>query len=197
MALFGGAMSLRAGKVLQQIGIPKKSCIAIVDFCLKNNYPFIIDDSWYYYHPETTHEFYSYIDRIVGDFRLKNLEQIMDKEIYKIFILEDTLIDVFSEFLSGTSLAIHHHSKSCSFDILPSGVNKYKGVTPFIEHHPNDVFVFGDDLNDYELFLNFHNSTLLGEHEELEKLAKLKIPHNDNRQQNFADLIDTILLGIE
>lgn len=194
MALFGGAMSLRNNVILNQTSIAKEVCMKIVEFCVENNYPFVIDDHLYYYHPETGHEFYDYIDNsIVGGFKQKNLQQMLDNEIYKIFILDDEPIEKFTEMLNGTNLAIHRHSKFKSFDILPCGVNKYNGVMPFLNYASNDVFVFGDDLNDYELFLNFHNSTLFGEHKELELIAKLNIPQNAMRQVNFAHLINTIL----
>ena len=193
LVLFGGALSIQQGQILQSSSISKVASEKLVNFCLEQNHPFIIDDSENYYHPGHGHTFYPYIDSIMGKFRETNLEKMLDGGIFKIFILDDKLLDIFIHKINEHDLNFKLHSKYDSFDILPGGVNKYNGLQPFIKYDVNDIFIFGDDLNDYELFTNFKNTILLGEHPELIPLASLVIPENEAQQANFSTLINTII----
>lgn len=194
MALFGGGVSLKAGEIIRKNTIEPNHCIDLIEICHKYDYPFILDDHLNYYHPDKSHHLYEFIDSgIVQDYRTKNLDNILSNDIFKIFILDDLAIDKFSEYVQNTSLALHHHTKFKSFDILPGGVNKYNGIHHMLDYPSNDIFVFGDDLNDYPLFVKFHNSILMGENHLLNDVAKLNILNDESRYQNLTYLIDIIL----
>lgn len=194
MSLFGGGISLKSGEIIQKKTIPRNNCLDLVEICLKHDYPFVLDDHAYYYHPDKSPRLYEFIDNsVVGKYRVKSLEQILDNDIFKVFILDDLVINKFSEYVENAALMLYHHTKFKSFDILPPGVNKYDGVWHILNHPSNDIFVFGDDLNDYPLFINFHNSVLMGEHNTLNEVVKLNILNDIDRYQNLDYLIEVIL----
>ena len=56
-----------------------------------------------------------------------------------------------------------------------------------------DIFVFGNDYNDYELFSHFNNSILFGHVEELQQITKLNIHYDSDLNRNFEVVIKTIL----
>lgn len=194
MALFGGGISLKAGEVIQKKSVPRHNCVDLIEISLKHDYPFILDNHAYYYHPDKSPELYEFIDNgIVSKYRVKSLDEILDNDIFKVFIINDIALPMFTEYVENTSLALHHHTRYKSFDILPNGVNKYAGISHILKSPENDVFVFGDDLNDYPLFTKFHNSILMGEHYILSDIAKLNILNDELRQQNLDYLIKVIL----
>lgn len=193
-ALFGGGVSLIKNEIISKNIIPKSSVFELLDLCDKNQLPFIIDDHLNYYHPKSTSDLYSFIDNsVIARYQTNDLDKILENDIYKLFVLEDELIKIFSEYTGQNSLEIHHHTKFKSFDVLPQGVNKFNGVANLFSHHKNDVFVFGDDLNDYPLFMNFHNSILMGDNHLLDKIAKINIINDNMRYENLEYLINVIL----
>ena len=103
-------------------------------------------------------------------------------------------MELFKNYAQDNELLIKHHSYDDCFDIVPTQCNKYLGVQPFISNYANeDVYVFGNDFNDYELFTHFENSVLFGNIAQLQAVTKLNLHYNDRLQDNFSTLIHTIL----
>jgi hydroxymethylpyrimidine pyrophosphatase-like HAD family hydrolase len=127
-------------------------------------------------------------------FHISELSEIINNDIYKVLVFDMQAHDHFSEYAKTNGLLIKHHSYDKCFDIVPTECNKYLGVLPFISEFANeDIFVFGNDYNDYELFKHFKNSTLFGEIKELQQITKLNLQYDEYLGANFEVLINTIL----
>lgn len=193
-ALFGGGVSIKNKDIIRNNIIPRQSIIELLELCHKNNLPYILDDHINYYHPPGSKVMYDFIDiSMIGAYKVDNLDKILENDIYKLFVLEDKSIQMIREYTQDNFLEVHHHTKFTSFDVLPKGVNKLNGVDGLFSEDKDDVFVFGDDLNDYPLFINFHNSILMGDNPLLDKIAKINIINDGMRYENLKCLIDAVL----
>ena len=127
-------------------------------------------------------------------YKATHINQVFDGTTHKVLILDARLEQMFREYANDNDLTIKVHSYERWLDLVPVGVNKYKAVLPFIKDYDcNDIFVFGNDYNDYELLLNFNNSTLFGNILALQDIATINIHYDEYRQANFELLIKTIL----
>lgn len=194
LVLFSGALSMHQQNIIDSVFIPAHNVVDLVNLCIKNNIHYNIDNSHNYYHPDLFHDFYHTLDETVGMYKATHLDQVFDGTTHKILVLDASLEEMFSEYTNENNLSVKRHSYDKWFDIVPIGVNKHKAVLPFIkEFDVDDVFVFGNDYNDYELLLNFKNSTLFGDIVSLKNIAALNIKYDEHRQANFELLINTIL----
>ena len=195
LVLFSGSLALKQDKIFHREYIANKYVPGILELLNIHGKDFIIDSAMSYYHPNNEHFVYDYQAQLAGDYRINSLEQIMKHDIYKILVLDYEMHGLFMDYLSDKHLSIKLHSYDKCFDIVPHGVNKYNGIKEYIEldYDYNDVFVFGNDLNDYELLLNFNNSVLLGGHKDLINVASLNLPYNNELEANFTKVINSIL----
>ena len=153
-----------------------------------------MDNISHYYRPPFEHKVWGIISESVYDYKITDLEQILATEIYKILVLDMSPHAMLDQYATDNNLVTKHHSYDNCFDIIVKGCNKYDGLLPLIGHYrPDDVFVFGNDFNDYELLLNFPNSILFGGIPELKKISKINIPYSPMQQDNFTLLVNTIL----
>lgn len=193
-ALFGGGVSIKDRDIIRKNIIPRQNVIELIELCHRNNLPYVLDDHLNYYHPPGSKAMYDFIDiSMIGAYKVDKLDKLLENDIYKLFVLEDRSIQIISEYAQTNFLEVHHHTKFTSFDVLPKGVNKFSGVADLFAEDKNDVFVFGDDLNDYPLFINFHNSILMGDNPLLDKVAKINIINDSMRYENLKCLIDAVL----
>ncbi|MFN8770311.1 MAG: HAD hydrolase family protein [Neisseriaceae bacterium] len=194
LVLFSGALSMNESEVISKVCIPERNVIDLVDICHTNKLHYNVDNSYNYYHPDIFHDFYSLLDSTVGIYKANHISQVFDGTTHKVLILDSTLEIMFREYTDENNLIIKVHSYDKWLDIVPSGVDKYKAVLPFIQNfNTEDVFVFGNDFNDYELLVNFKNSIFFGEIPALKKISALNIEYDEYRQANFELLINTIL----
>jgi HAD superfamily hydrolase (TIGR01484 family) len=193
--LFSGSVSFaRNGNLCQNIPLPKENAQQIVEICFDNKYPFIMDNISHYYHPPFQHKVWGIISESVYDYKITDLKHMLTTDIYKILILDMLPYKMFDQYAVDNNLVTKHHSYDKCFDILVKGCNKYDGLLPLIGHYNlEDVFIFGNDFNDYEMLLNFPNSILFGGIPELKKISKINIPYNIVQQSKFILLINSIL----
>ncbi len=195
ITVFSGSVSMNTqGEILRSLHIPANCARQIVDMCLKHNDLFIMDNISHYYHPPTDNQTLGFIDSQISRFRVTELEKMLATDIYKILILDMKHHDMFTQYAGENDLGIKHHSYDGYFDIVVNGCNKYDGVLPLIGNYANeDVFVFGNDFNDYEMLRHFQNSIVFGSIDELIQISKLNIQYNQDQEAYFSLLIDTIL----
>jgi|GEM_PF-2732636 len=193
--LFSGALSRDVdGEVLRSLHLPRTCTQEIVTLCLKHETMFIMDNITHYYHPSTDDTRLGFIDSQISHYRVANIEKMLATEIYKILVLDMKLHEMFTEYARDNNLVIKHHSYDGYFDIVLNGCNKYAGVLPLIGDYANeDIFVFGNDFNDYEMLSHFQNSVVFGSIDELLQISKLNIAYDEHQEDNFRLLIDTIL----
>lgn len=195
MTLFSGSLSRgNNGNIYRSIHLPKICVEEVVDICLRHKAPFIMDNISHYYHPPFADFTFGFVDSQVSQYQIKNMAKILNTDIYKILILDMNLHDLFTEYATANNLAIKHHSYDRCFDLVVSGCNKYDGVLPFVAGFAHDdIFVFGNDFNDYEMLAHFPNSIVFGSIPELVNIAKLNIPYDSHQKDSFNCLINTIL----
>lgn len=194
LVLFSGGASILKEEIIRSCQIQRYLVKDIVNLCLDNKYHFIVDNLSHYYHPDYEEMNLGIIDNQAREFRISHPEQILSTEIYKILIFNMEGHEFFTDYASKNDLVIKHHSYDKCYDLVPAECNKYLGVLPFIKDFANeDIFVFGNDYNDFEILSNFNNSVLFGGIEELKKITKLNIAYDGNLQDNFFKLIKSIL----
>lgn len=194
LCLFSGGVSVLDGELIRSHAIPEQLISEISDICVTHSYPFIMDSLTHYYHPPMKNLVLGIMDKRSFKYHVSNLKQILGSEIYKVLVFDMLAHEHFLQFANNNDLLIKHHSYDDCFDIVPQECNKYLGVEPFIADYVNeDIFVFGNDFNDYELFKHFNNSILFGDIAELQKITKLNLLYNEHLADNFVTLIKTIL----
>ncbi len=194
LVLFSGALCMQEEEIISSIRMPEHNVVDLVEMCVKSNVHFNVDNSHHYYHPELEHDFYNVLDSTVGHHKAISLDQIYLGDTHKILVLDHSVEEMFHEYTNDNNLIIKVHSYDKWFDIVPFGVNKYNAVLPYVaKYKQEDIFVFGNDFNDYELLLHFKNSTLFGDIAPLLDVASLNIAYDEFRQENFKLLINTIL----
>ncbi len=194
MCLFSGAVTVNNGEIIASNPIDKNIVEGIIDICHKANYPFIVDNFYKYYHPEIDGVKFGFIDAGCNKYREYKISNILKSDIYKVLILEIRALGIFEDYALKNDLAIKLHSYDDCFDLVAVYVNKYLGILPFIRNFvDHDVFVFGNDLNDYELFTHFSNSILLGDLPQLRDLAKIQINYDEHMDEKLIALINSII----
>lgn len=194
LGLFSGVVSYHKDKLIRSNGIDSVHLPHIAEFCLENNHPFIMDSLTYYYHPHMANMVFGFLADNTKEFHVSDMSQFITNEVYKVWVFDMEAHDYFSDYSKTNGLLIKHHSYDKCFDIVPLDCNKYISVLPFISEFANeDIFIFGNDYNDYELFKHFNNSVLFGNVEELQKITKLNIHYDEDLRTNFELLIKTIL----
>lgn len=194
MCLFSGAVTVNEGKVLSSNPLEQVNVQEIIKMCTQFNYPYIMDNFNKYYHPDMEGIQFGFVDANCDMYRERDLKHILQTEIYKILVLEIRALEKFEAYAKANDILVKLHSYDDCFDLVANCSNKYLGVLPFVrDFDDSDVFIFGNDLNDYELFTHFSNSVLFGSLPKLKDLAKVQIHYDEYMDNKFADLINSIL----
>jgi hypothetical protein len=191
--LFGGGLVLEEGIIRHQRFLAADDLNEVVTSLEDNKVNYLVDGHRSYYHPPCEHWLFDDIVKISGQLRDHTLDTIASDGAYKIMVLDDQWLEYFSQKIAPRELIIKHHSYDRCFDILPAKVNKYLGLSELTLPLSQNIFIFGNDLNDLELFQEFPNSIMFGAHPQLQKYAKLQIAYDDNLMSNFLQIINTIL----
>jgi hydroxymethylpyrimidine pyrophosphatase-like HAD family hydrolase len=195
VTLFSGALSRDIdGKIRRSVHLPKTCVMEITDLCFRHKSPFIMDNITHYYHPPITGFTFGFIDSQVANYQITDFEQMLTTDIYKILVFDMQLHDMFTAYAGENDLVVKHHSYDNCFDLVVNGCNKYDGVLPLLENFaPSDIFVFGNDFNDYEMLCHFPNSIVFGSIDQLLQVAKLSIKYDKHQEDKFRLIVDTIL----
>jgi hydroxymethylpyrimidine pyrophosphatase-like HAD family hydrolase len=195
LTVFSGGVSVQNEIMIRSHEIPRKHVEEILELCLRNKYKFVMDNLLHYYHPDSDVPL-GILDINCKQYRIQDIDEMLNSQIFKILLFDIQSMGLFAEYAGANNLLIKHHSYSECFDIVPVECNKYLGVLPFIQGYANeDIFIFGNDYNDYELLKTFNNSILFGDIKELQELAKLNLGYNEKLQYNFSKLIHGIIYG--
>ncbi|MCE3268613.1 MAG: hypothetical protein K0R49_865 [Burkholderiales bacterium] len=193
---FSGALTQdNAGNIRRSVPLPKAYVEEIMQFCLKHKSFFVIDNvSHYYYPPPEDDAILGILDSQIIDYRVNNIDKMLETDIYKILVFDMQLYKNFMEYAKSNNLVVKYHSYDNLFDIMAAKCNKYQGVLPLLEDFThNDIFIFGNDFNDYEILDGFQNSVVFGSIAQLLQISKLNIPYDVHQENNFSLIIDTIL----
>lgn len=195
VTLFSGCVSQNTnGEIRRSVYLPRTCVEEILSICIKHKSPFIMDNITHYYHPNISGFTFGFINSQVACYRISDLDAMLATDIYKILVFDMQLYNIFTEYAEENNLTIKHHSYDNCFDLVVSGCNKYNGILPLLDSYSiNDIFVFGNDFNDYEILSNFPNSIVFGSIIELLQLAKLNIRYDQYQDYNFSQVIDGIL----
>lgn len=191
--LFGGGLVFAADEIKAEYFLPKKNLCEIINFLEDKHINYLVDGSDTFYHPTSEHWLYSDILALTGQHKLDSVDNIIAEGAYKVLVLDVNWRGYFDSYVQSQELVIKHHLYHSCFDIMPSQVNKYKGLCHLALPSAENVFVFGNDHNDLELMQEFPNSILFGDHPELIKHAKVKIDYSSELFNNFELVINTIL----
>jgi Cof subfamily protein (haloacid dehalogenase superfamily) len=141
-------------------------------------------------------KYHTYIEEGIGSLKIKD-EPIYDPDHYKENEVYQSLL-----FCTEEEEKVHFKGKYQKFefvrwheysvDVLPKGGSKAKGIkelVKYLELSMDDVYAFGDGLNDIEMLKFVKNSVAMGNaHDEVKKVAKYVTAHVDQ---------DGILKGLE
>ena len=194
--LFNGGLSIsRDGEIVRDIYLPIPNIIEINDICLRYRYPFTVDGLSHYHNAPIDHKIF----KKTTEYQMarsyeSSLDRLLLSKVYKILILDMSAYNEFSLYAKDNRLVIKHHSYDACFDLVPECCSKYAGIKSLVNSYKNeDVFVFGNDFNDYEMLLAFNNSILFGDIKELQLICKINIPYNEHLCNNFKQIIEIIL----
>ncbi|MCM2531239.1 Cof-type HAD-IIB family hydrolase [Neobacillus pocheonensis] len=173
---FNGQYVVYKGKPVFQNPLDQEELYHITKFAEKNNHPII------YQNHEKMHasvKSHPYIDNGIGSLKIKE-KAIYDplyyqgREIYQSLLFcmeeeEDFYRDKFKKFEF-----IRWHE--FSMDVLPAGGSKAKGIEVLINYlniSMDQVYAFGDGLNDIEMLSFVKNSVAMGNAEQqVKEVAK-------------------------
>lgn len=195
VTLFSGCLSMGVdGTIYKNTPLPKNLVEDIIQRCLENKYPFIMDNISHYYYPPFKGFKFGFITPAVMEYLIDDLDHMLATDIYKILIFDMQQHGFFTQYALENNLQIKHHSYDNCFDIVVRGCDKYDGLLPLLGNYDlDDIFVFGNDFNDYEMLLNFPNSIVFGTIGELQQISKLNILYDDFTDKNLDTVINTIL----
>ncbi len=179
---FNGQYVVARGEVIYKNPLHKETLKSLMDFANRNEHALVFMD---HEDMKANVEYHSYIEESIGTLKFKHPkfdpEYVNDREIYQSLLFckdhdEKNYIDTFNQFHF-----IRWHPVST--DILPAGGSKAKGIEHVIRHlgiASDQVYAFGDGLNDIEMLSFVENSIAMGNaHDKVKASAKHVTKHVD------------------
>jgi hypothetical protein len=148
-----GGIHYKSGNFGKTHHFNKSEISKIVEFLDEHNIPYVLDSDWHYYFSKTKHEFQDYIESL-SNYKLEK-DDIIDKGITKLLILDQNIKNTFINFLKMTNLAynLNNHTKDNFFDITPNKNNKYIALLE-CGINVSKSYCFGNDENDFKMLEN-------------------------------------------
>lgn len=180
---FNGQYVVYDGKVIYKNPLQTDALERLIAYSAKNNHPVVFLD---HENMRGNVENHPHIEEAVGSLAVESKvefdpEYYRDREIYQgfLFYLDNEVVDYHEKFDQLHFIRWHDYA----VDILPKGGSKAKGILATVEHlgiDPNNVYAFGDGLNDIEMLTTVVNSVAMGNgHEQAKKAAKYVTKHVD------------------
>ncbi|WP_102347562.1 Cof-type HAD-IIB family hydrolase [Bacillus sp. Marseille-P3661] len=148
---------------------------ALTKFALENGHPLVYMD---HEDMKANIEFHPHIEKSIQSLKFAHPQHdptyYEDREIFQslLFCTEDEEREYIDKF-EGFDFVRWH---PVSTDVLPSGGSKANGIKVIIDHlgfNNEDVYAFGDGLNDIEMLTYVANSVAMGNaHDDVKKVAK-------------------------
>ncbi|MFE8700254.1 Cof-type HAD-IIB family hydrolase [Cytobacillus sp. FJAT-54145] len=189
---FNGQYVVIEGNVIYKNPLDSTTLRALTEYSLDQKHPLIYMD---HEDMRSNYESHPHVDEAIGSLKVDHPVTFdphfyKDREIYQslLFCTDDHQESYRREFSQFDFIRWHQFST----DVLPQGGSKAKGIEEAIRHlgiKDENVYAFGDGLNDIEMLKYVHNSVAMGNAPELVKnTAKYVTKHVDN---------DGILHGLE
>lgn len=177
---FNGQYVVADGEVIYKNPLHKETLKSLSDFAGINEHSLVFMD---HEDMRSSKEYDAYIEESIGTLKIPHpkhdITYMEEREIFQTLLFckdeaEQAYIDTFNQFQF-----VRWHPVST--DILPAGGSKAKGINEVIKHFglANDqVYAFGDGLNDIEMLTFVKNSVAMGNaHDEVKKVAKHVTKH--------------------
>ncbi len=179
---FNGQYVVAEGEVIYKNPLHKETLKSLMEYAESNEHALVFMD---HEDMKANIEHHSNIEESIGTLKFEHPkfdpEYVNDREIYQTLLfvedgLEKHYVDTFDQFHF-----IRWHPVST--DILPAGGSKAKGIEHVIRHlglASDQVYAFGDGLNDIEMLSFVENSIAMGNaHEKVKASAKHVTKHVD------------------
>ncbi|MFN7250427.1 MAG: Cof-type HAD-IIB family hydrolase [Anaerobacillus sp.] len=177
---FNGQYVVANGEVIYKNPLHRETLRELTNFAGTSDHSLVFMD---HEDMRASNEYDPFIVESMGTLKFTHpkhdLTYIENKEIYQTLLFckddaEQAYIDKFNQFQF-----IRWHQVST--DILPAGGSKAKGIERVINHfglNSDQIYAFGDGLNDIEMLSFVKNSVAMGNaHDEVKKVAKHVTKH--------------------
>jgi Cof subfamily protein (haloacid dehalogenase superfamily) len=188
---FNGQYVVLKGEVIYKNPLKKHVLQSLTDFAVTNNHPLVYMD---HENMKANIKYHSYIDESISTLSAVhpeyNPDYFIDKEIYQtlLFCSETQETPYQKGFKDLNFIRWHEYS----MDVLPFGGSKANGIEKLIDKmdfKKEQIYAFGDGLNDIEMLQYAGNSVAMGNAHNLAKNAAKYITRDVGE--------DGILYGLE
>jgi Cof subfamily protein (haloacid dehalogenase superfamily) len=181
---FNGQYVVCKGKPVYKNPLDKEELQRLTDYANKINNPLIYEDHEFL---RANVESHPYINVGIGSLKIEDVPVYepdfhQKGEVFQtlLFCTEEEEASYRETFENMEFVRWHEYS----MDVLPVGVSKARGIEVLVNHlgfSMDDVYAFGDGLNDVEMLKFVKNSVAMGNaHEDVKKVAKYVTNHVDD-----------------
>lgn len=181
-----GSLISKNGKIVYSKSFSDEELLDIRGLIDTFDVKYLIDGEWdYAYTGPADHPILQNLDpaKLARNVKLESLRSIV-----KILILESSNNERLEKKLANLALTIHKHGNENVFDLSPNGIDKWSALQELGVQRGNYI-ALGNDANDRTMFEHALHSIMIGYHEQLAKLAKEMIRHDNNVEQAIVKKI--------
>lgn len=178
-----GAFAENKRNLIYSNTIHANTTMDILKFIDKYDIPYYVELGDSYYHPKNcNHSFYDVLKMEGPNELLIDKNELFNKLIYKIVILETKnkkYINTIGKNFDDVKL--YNHSNG-TIDIVKKDCSKWNALSNVLSEslHSSNIISFGNDINDYELFINSTFKVAINpQNEQLRRVANKIIPTYD------------------
>jgi Cof subfamily protein (haloacid dehalogenase superfamily) len=171
---YNGQYVVLNGEVIYRNSLNKEALQTITDVAMSNNHPIVYMD---HEDMKANVPHNEYIVESIHTLKIKKFpthdpNYFKDREIYQsLLFCRETEEDLYEKKFNNFKFVRWH---PVSVDVVPAGGSKAKGLDQIIEKlgiSKENVFAFGDGLNDVEMLTSISNSVAMGNGHYLAKKA--------------------------
>ncbi|MBU5441359.1 HAD-IIB family hydrolase [Paenibacillus sp. MSJ-34] len=185
----GGAMTRFRGETVRIEAFPQpvaESVLALLRDCRATA---LIDGDWNYAClGDSGHPFIQQIDPLglADKTEIERLERIV-----KILVLDCDDVPTLHAKLETAGVSIHSHAGEKVVDMTCRGVNKMTALEHF-GIQEGEFVCFGNDMNDIPMFEKARHSVAIGDHAELNAIAKERIPLDGHVEERIIAKLEEL-----
>ncbi|WCK56375.1 Cof-type HAD-IIB family hydrolase [Aneurinibacillus sp. Ricciae_BoGa-3] len=171
---YNGQYVVLQGRVIHTNPLDKQALQALTDIAVLHNHPIVYMD---HEDMKANVPHHDYIVESIDTLKIDNFpahdpHYFKEREIYQsLLFCQEKEEDFYEERFKQFDFIRWH---PVSVDVIPAGGSKAKGIakiTQKLEIEPENVFAFGDGLNDIEMLKTVRNSIAMGNAHDLAKKA--------------------------